>query len=878
MKLWNRLRHFARRRSLERELEEELQAHREMTEERLRREGMSAEQARAAAQQSFGNLTLALEDSRGAWNFAWLESLGQDIRYAVRCFRNARLFSLTVILTIGLALGLNTLLFTGFNAYVLAPFSVQDPYSLYSTWWNTKAVTGRGFSWNEFQELRKDNGAFSDLVAMRRAILRFNGQPLKGELVSGNYFSMLGVGAEIGRTLIPSDAERPGSNAVIVLSYAAWKSKFQEDPGVVGKTILLQGRPFEIVGIARHNFAGIQISPPDFWAPMTMYNQILNGPDLFGPGNPHPLEVTGRLKPKITLSQARASLLVSAKAITANYAPEDRVIGIGIESGATSVPITASTIEQMLAGGAAFILILLLACANVANMMLARAMARQREIGLRLALGAARPRLVRQLLTEGFVLAIPSAALGFGITWIGAVAGTRALYAILPSEIAGELRIAPIHLDWRVFTFVLIAACIATMGFALAPALQATRGDLIRATRGEFTSRQRTGRLRNILLTAQVAICVMLLICAGVFLRRGREVQAADVGLDVHNVIEIDTRQDLHLKVVEALASDRSVEALATVWRTPLYGELRGVMVEPEEASSFVYAGYNYVSREYFDVFRIPITRGRNFTVEESRAQAPVIVISERTAQKFWPHADAIGQMLRIRALPQAALHGEDNVPQFTTRRVIGIARDVVSGSLIMGTDPTCIYLPVNSEAPNGYSLLVRVRGNAEVARQSLDTMLSSAVPGAVTQMVPMEQPLDLQYFPFRIFAGISVALGALALALTAIGIYGVIAYLVEQRSKEIGIRMALGASTRSVVRLVLSQSIKLTVIGIVIGAAIATVVERVALSQVYMVKALESPVYAVSIGIVLAAAAIAAVLPARRASRLDPMSVLRHD
>ena len=264
--------------------------------------------------------------------------------------------------------------------------------------------------------------------------------------------------------------------------------------------------------------------------------------------------------------------------------------------------------------------------------------------------------------------------------------------------------------------------------------------------------------------------------------------------------------------------------------------------------------------------------------MEESRSQAPVIVISERTARKFWPHADAIGQALRIRSLPQSALHGEDNVPQFTTRRVIGIARDVVSGSLITGTDSTCIYFPVNSEAPNGYSLLVRVRGNAEVARQSLDTMLSSSVPGAVSQMVPMEQPLDLQYFPFRIFAGISEALGALALALTAIGIYGVIAYLVEQRSKEIGIRMALGASTRSVVRLVLSQSIKLTAIGVVVGAIIATGVERVALSEVYMVKTLESPVYEVSIAIVLAAAAIAAVLPARRASRLDPMSVLRHD
>jgi len=275
MKLWNRIRHFALRRDVERDLEDEMQAHRAMTEARFQREGMTAKEARDAASRKFGNMTLALEDSRGAWNFAWIESLGQDIRYALRCFRNAPLFSLTVILTIGLALGLNTLLFTGFNAYVLAPFSVEDPYSLYSIWWNTKATIGRGFSWEEFRQLRTNNSACADLLAMRRVSARYNGDSLKGEMVSGNYFSMLNVAPEIGRTLILSDAVTPGSNAVIVLEHEAWISKFQADPSVVGRTILLQGRPFEIVGVARRGFAGIRNQPPDFWAPMTMYAQLI---------------------------------------------------------------------------------------------------------------------------------------------------------------------------------------------------------------------------------------------------------------------------------------------------------------------------------------------------------------------------------------------------------------------------------------------------------------------------------------------------------------------------------------------------------------------------------------------------------------------------
>ena len=878
MKLWNRIRHFGRRRAAERELEEELRAHRAMTEEKFQREGMSAQESREAAARSFGNMTLALEDSRGAWNFAWLESLLQDIRYALRCFRNAPLFSLTVILTIGLALGLNTTLFTAFNAYVLAPFSVQGPYSLYSVWWNTKTKTGSGFSWQEYQRIREHNAGFSDFLVMRRVSARYIREGLKGELVSGNYFSMLGVSPEIGRTIIPSDAQTPGSNAVIVLTYDAWKSKFHEDPSAVGRTIVLQGRPFEIVGVARRGFGGIRNQPPDFWAPITIYNQLVGGADLFGPGSPHPLEMIGRLNPYTTPEQARAQLTVLSKALTADYAPDDRVVGVGMLSNATTFPLTTETIQSTLPAAIALALILMLACANVANMMLARAMARQREIGLRLALGAARARLIRQLLTEGFVLTVPAAALGFFIAWLASVLGIRLVYAIVPPSFASQLRIVPIHLDWRVFAFVLAAGCVSTLGFALIPALQATRGDLVRATRGEITNRHQTGKLRNILVAAQVAICAMLLITAGVLLRGGHHVESVDVGLNVHNVIELDTRQDLRSKVTAILAADRSVESQAAVWRTPLYGDLRGILVAPQDATGFVYAGFNFVSPEYFDVFQIPITRGRNFTTEEARAEEPVIIISEATARKFWPNGDAIDQTLQIQLPPAGARSATDKLPLFSKVRVIGIARDVVSGSIIFGADRTCVYFPANIAGAWAYSPLIRVRGNSDVARRLLDTALSTGAPGAVIQMTPMEQVLDVQYLPFRLFAWISATLGGLALALTAIGIYGVIAYLVTQRSREIGIRIALGASARSVIRLILSQSIRLAVIGGVVGTLIAVVVARLLGNRSGLLKTFDVWVYAVSIAIVLAAAALAAAIPARRASRLDPMSILRHD
>ena len=877
MKVWNRIRNFARRRTMERELEQEVRAHRAMKEERLQREGMSEREARETAARSFGNMTLALEDSRAAWNFAWLESLGQDIRYALRCFRNAPLFSLTVILTIGLALGLNTLLFTGFNAYVLAPFSVEDPYSLYSMWWNTKATIGRGFSWDEFQQLRANNSACSDLLAMRRVSARYNGDSLKGEMVSGNYFSMLSVAPEIGRTLIPSDAATPGSNAVIVLAHEAWKSKFQEDPSVVGRTILLQGRSFEIVGVARRGFAGIRNQPPDFWAPMTVYAQLMNGADLFGPEHPHPLEIVARLKPGVTMEQARAALLVPSKEVTANYTPEDRVLSVGMQSNATTFPLSRETIDGTLPAAIAMALILLLACANVANMLLARAMARQREIGLRLALGAARPRLIRQLLTEGLLLAIPAAALGFCVTWLGSIAGLRLVFAILPPSFASQIRIVPIHLDWRVFLFVLLAGCVSTLAFALVPALQATRGNLVQASRGEFSERRSSGRLRNMLVSAQVAICVMLLITSGILLRGSRSIQTVDVGLDVHNVIEIDTRQDLRQKTTALLATDPSVETQALVWRTPLYG-VRNIPVAPQGVAGFMYSGFNFVTPEYFDLFHLPIKRGRTFTAEEARAEEPVIIVSEATARKFWPDGDAINQTLRIKLPPQGSRGVDDKLPRLSSARVIGVAPDVVSGSIINGVDTSFVYFPANPAATSAYSLLVRIRGNPEVVRQSLDKLLTAGVPGAVVQMTPMQQVLDVQYVPFRLFAGISEALGVLALALTAIGIYGVIAYLVSQRSREIGIRIALGASSGSVVRLVLSQSVRLAAIGVIAGAAIALGVGKLISSEALVLRIFDLWVYLASIAVVFAAAALAAAIPARVASRLDPMSILRHE
>lgn len=878
MRIWHRIVHLFKARKFERDLQEELCIHREMAEENELRLGSSKEEAHYNASRAIGSTALALEDSRSVWTFVWLESLVADLRYSLRCFSRAPLFAATVIFTIGLALGLNTVIFTCFNAYVLNPFAVQDPYRLYAFWWNTKTTSGRGFSWSEFQQLRQNNPAFSDLIATGHCEARVNGETFIGQLVSGNYFGMLGVTPVLGRMIIPSDATTPGTDAVIVLSYTAWSAKFGGDPNVIGRTVLLGGHPFEIVGIARRGFGGITNPPPDFWAPMTMYSRLVDGPDLFGPGNLHPLEVAGRLLPGVSPENARTSLLVSAKQLTADRVEPDRVSSVGLQSSATSFPLTVETVESFIPAFAAFALVLLLACANVANMMLARAMGRQREIGVRLSLGAARSRLIRQLLTEGFVLAIPAAVLGFYIASFGVQFGVRAFFAILPSEVAGSVRIVAMNLDWRVFSFVLTAACVSTFAFGLAPALQATRADLISATRGDFSTRLRGGRLRHFLVVTQVVVCVLLLISTGLLLRAGRRAEAVDVGLNIHNVIEIDARENARSRIATLLDSDRSVESVATAWRAPLNSSLRGIAVATGDAGNFVYAGFNFVSPEYFDVFRVPLVRGRNFTAEEGRDEAGVVVVSEATAHKFWPTSEAIGQTLRIQPPPSDVHDAVGKYPQHITVRVIGIARDVVSYSVVFGPDLTCIYFPTTAAAPLNRSLLVRVHGNAEVVRRSLDSRLSGAVPGGIDRIIRMEQVLEVQYFPFRAFFWISEALGGLGLVLTAAGIYGVISYLVALRSKEIGIRMALGAEASGVIRMVLSESIKLAFSGMVIGSFIALAVARVLAAHIFLLQAFDLSAYALSSGIVLAAASVAAWIPARRASLVDPVSVLRHD
>ena len=518
-------------------------------------------------------------------------------------------FRCTVIGTIGLALGLNAALFTIFNAYVLRPLSVHDPYSLYRIRYRTREG-GRPVSPLGFDALRKGNPAFPNVLAWSRMVTRANGYGVIGAQVSDNYLEMLGVGTQLGRPLLSGDGN------VVVLSDVGWKAKFAADPAIIGKRVNLLGNSYEIVGVARPGFSGLNEFVLDFWIPL-----IPSGPQV-----PKYVDIVGRIAPDMTSEQASAALAGWAKQTTEDLPEAERGVSGSLEHAATSIPISPKRVLGFLPLMFAFLLVLVIACANVANMMLARGMARQREIGVRLSLGAGRFRLVRQLLTESLLLALPAAIAGLMISRTLLRYTQEILYATAPASYMQMFHVLPLAPDSRVFLFILAMAMAATLFFGLAPALQATRPGVMFAVRGDFGGNVRPVRLRNAMVVSQVTVCVFLLICSGILLRAGRKIQQTDVRLSTERVLDVYVRTDSRAKVAAQLALEPWVDSVATVWRAPLMGPLRMIPVAAWNSTTLVGAGYNFVSPEYFAVYGIPVVRGRNFSSDESRTEAAVAI------------------------------------------------------------------------------------------------------------------------------------------------------------------------------------------------------------------------------------------------------------
>jgi predicted permease len=876
--LWLRVRALLLHRRVERELHEELDFHVEMQTRKHLAAGLDLADARRLACLQFGSTALVEDRVRDARGIGLVETLVQDLRYAVRSFRRAPGFAVTVVGTIALGLGLNAGVFTIFNAYVLTPFAVRDPYSLYEFTWDTRGGRFHRFTWPEFDQLRRDNAVFSEIHAERHQLVtRIDGHTAYTLLVTGNYFRMLGVNAALGRTLEPSDTEAPGREAVAVLSYAFWQRQFGGDPAVVGRTILIQGHRCEVVGVARPGFDGLSQTPPhDIWVPVTIDPLLEDGPSLFASNPPNRLGVVGRLKPGVSLQAARAALLVWAQHATEKLADQDKAATVRLESRATSVPLSPMVMLALSPIAVAFALVLLIACANVANMMLARGLARQREIGIRLTLGAGRRRLVRQLLTESVLLALPAGAAGFVVSRLAVTGAVSAMLATMPSEFVEFIRVAPLPPDWRVLAFMLVAALGTGIVFGLAPALQTTRANVVQMARGDFGSDFGPWRLRRALVVAQITASVLLLITAAVLLRSAQRFANVDPGLRTRDVISLDIREPFRAKVLEALAASPVVVGIASASTIPLDASSPGVSVALPARSDVFRTRYRFVSPGYFDVFDVAIRSGRNFTLEEARAGAAVAIVSETAAQQWWPDRDAIGQSLRI-VLDGPVRDATARLGRHATVQVIGVAVDTAADLGQTGPFHSAIHLPIDPTA-SGTGLVVRVNGEAEAARRSLDRSLAVAAPGAVQEIHKLQEFVAGRLYPFRAAYWVSGAIGALALLLTVSGVYGVLSYLVAQGAKEIGIRIALGANVSAVVSLVLGQSLRLAAIGLPIGVLLALGAARVFGWRVMMLRAFDPFAYVAGTLVVVIACVVASSFPALRAARLDPMTTLRAD
>jgi predicted permease len=715
----------------------------------------------------------------------------------------------------------------------------------------------------------------------------------EGRLVTGNIFRMLGVRAEHGRAFTRADDE-PGSAAVMVLSHRAWVQHYEGDPTVVGRTYRVNDTPFEIVGVMPDGFRGLEVIGPDFWVPLAQaqtFEELSIGEDAFrGIGG---LAIVGRLKPGVTSGEAQAQLVVwdSQREAEQVGGGEQRAARLVLQPKNGTVPRPAEAFLVFAPLFLVFGLILMIGCANVANLLLARLVVRQREIGIRLSIGASRARVVWQLLTESLLLALFSAALGFAISRIVLHGIVYVIITSFPPDI-GNLRIEVPAADWRVVLFVVVGAFVATMLFALGPALRSTRLELARSIHGQVLADARPGRARNALIALQVMGSALLLISAAIFLRGTWSAANVDPGVRTADVVSVAVLNERRrADILEGLRSESAVTGVAAAW-PGFMGGIGGAPAYGEGATGRQVVRYQLVSPEFFGVLGIDLVRGRGFSDAERNPNEGVAVVSETVARELWPGADAIGQVLRVEPdstigrgaeAPAAARPSDDPLLQPRTAVVIGVVRDVagfrIGGMRIGGAG---VYLPIGAESATT-ALTLRVRGDAEVARRVIVDRFALLDPN-MAQVSTLQTFARTDSYILGTSFWLTLVLGALALLLTLSGLFSVLSYLVEQRTREIGVRMALGASSRSIGTLVLKQSAWPVGIGLGLGCTLtigfsAALLATPAAEQIGAIVQLFDPVaYGASLACIVAACAAAALVPALRAGSVDPLAALRQE
>jgi predicted permease len=823
-----------------------------------------------------------------------IADLWQDLRYGIRMLGKKPGLTAVVVLTLAMGIGVNTAIFSFFNIY-LRPLPIKDPETVVHL---KHEGADQDFSYPDYLYLRDHTQVFSDLIAHceEADLLEVKSDAegpaeIAGEFVSDNFFSALGGSVILGRTFTLEENRAPGGDLVVVLSHHFWQRRFAGDPNAIGQALRLDGKPFTIIGVLSPEFTGFDLEIPDIWLPLVLRGEVHNWniprEDWVGKRSIEWLSVSGRLKPGRTMEEARAEMRLLHSQLASVQPKNDRQDGINVVSSARldQGNVGKNFLMAMGIALAATGIVLLIACSNVANLMLARAAARRKEIGVRLCLGASRSRVIRQLLTESFLLA-----------GMGGLAGL--LLARWSIELLAALATAQddkrldgmaldFSIDLRILGFTCLVSLLSGIAFGLMPALQATRVDLVTAVKEEgagFSRRLARSRLRNGLVVAQVALCVVLLIPAGLLLRALVRILTLDPGFETRRVLVV--RYNLELtgfdppraqlfrrQLLERLAALPGVERVSAVGG----GASANITLPAEGAGasrSFGRAIYTPVAPNYFETAGIPLVRGRGITAEDAQAGAEVVVVSEATARNIWPGEDPLGKTLR---LGNAQQDGGEKVI-FPSLRVIGVARDAQNGDRIGAIPPVFLYVTQGLDSEWYTRLLVRTTHDAREMKAAVRAEAHALAPNLRLWLDSVEEIIaGAKYVrSARITSGLAGGLGLLALFLAMIGVYGVMAFAVSQRTREIGIRMALGAQAADVLKMVIGEGMRLVCIGAALGLAASLAVAQLMKSTLFGLSAIDPLAFAAVILLLAIVALLACWIPARRAARVDPMIALR--
>jgi putative ABC transport system permease protein len=856
-----RLRALIHRRRLDRDLQDELAFHMAERADRL---------GPIPARRSFGNPTYYQENLRDMWTFRWLEMLSKDLRYAARSLRKSPGFAAVAVLTLALGIGANTAIFSIVNAVLLHPLPYPHADRLVELWGNVKRakVERRGTSFADYLDWKKDSRSFDAVALHVQATQTLNGagepERLPAEFVGYGYFEILGLAAQVGRSFTPEEDAVPQRNPVVVLSDGLWKRRFGGDASIVGRSLQLNDRSYTVVGVMPPRFRGLY-DDVDLWLPLMM---AITQEDLKDRGNRGPA-VLARLKPGVAVAQAQSEMDAISRRLEQQY-PRDNE-GRGCEVSPLETEIFGNMRQPLIVLLVAVGFVLLIACANVANLMLARSEARQRELAVRIALGAGRGRMFHQLLTESLVLSLTGAAAGLLL----AKFGIRALVAASPVTFPGYVQPG---IDWTVALFTAAVSCAAGIAMGLAPAVQVRSSSLSEAFKqaSSHAADSRAGqRFRGALIVAEVAFAMLLLVGAGLLIRSIQQLASIRPGYDATRVLSLRIgmpRPGSPRAFVDKLQTLPGVETVAAASDAPLMGSnaifYTAEGQTPVTAQNMPRAYLHFATPVFFHSLRIPFTAGRPFTDEELK-NGGVVIVTDNLVRRFWPNQDPIGKRIKRG-------QAQSQSPWMT---IVGVVNEMKYRGL--PANPTAdpdVFLPFPDQVRQ-FALVIRTSVDPSSLAAAVRKTLREADSTVVIYNVNTLDDLVARETANARFTGWLMGIfAASALLLAMIGIYGLISYAVARRTQEIGIRVALGAARADVLSLIVRKGMTLIAAGLLLGAAGAFALTRLIGTLLYGVTPRDVLSFAAAALILAAVALLACLVPATRATRIDPVIALRNE